>query len=182
MNKKTILIICVVLLVVIIGAVIAYFMIPKESKDNNKNEKNNSVSSSKSSNEEKDVSNNIENTEKEVSEYSIKNSIGDNIKGSEVKRMIDTIILSNTQNANVNGKFISIEAGEITNYKNGADLANACKKANTYEGGKNTQDNISAAQEEMNTLRNKINSGKDYKVTAEYESEVIYKVKIEEIK
>ena len=197
MNKKTILIICVVLVIIIIGAVIAYTMIPKETNDN-KEEKSNNTSSNqveeKDEEEEKDTDVKNTNTnednednedkaekdEKDVYNSSIKNAIGDDIKGSEVKRMIDNIILSNTENVNVNGKFISIETGEITNYDKAADLASACKKANTYEGGKNTQENISAAQEEIIILRNKLNSGKDYKVTAEEESGVIYKVKIEE--
>ncbi len=125
--------------------------------------------------------------EKDIYNAKIKSYIGDTIKGSEVKSMIDNIISQNQENANKTGKFISISTAGIKNYTVGGNLDNACANCNYYgkatcQGatsnavanwadsggdGKNTEDNVKAATAQMTTLKSKINSSKTYSVTAE---------------
>lgn len=117
--------------------------------------------------------------EKDVYNYAVKSYLGDSVKGTTVKMMIDSIMSSNSANIGEDGKFISVEIDGISGVDS-TDLDSACKKANTYEGGDNTYDNVTAASKEMTIVKNKISSGKSYKLTAEYERGIIYKVLIEE--
>ena len=117
--------------------------------------------------------------EKDMYNYTVKSYLGDSVKGSTVRAMIDSIMSSNSANIGEDGKFISVEIDGISGVDS-SNLDSACKKANTYEGGENTYDNVTAAGKEMSIVKSKISSGKSYKVTAEYDSGIVYKVLIEE--
>lgn len=133
--------------------------------------------------------------EKDIYNAKVKSYLGDTVKGSEVKSMIDNIISMNQENVGKSGKFISIvtvgnegsegttieKANEVialTKYDGGNALAGACTNANFYENGENTQTAVAEATKEMNTLKTKINSAKNYKVTADYEAGAIIRVHI----
>lgn len=115
--------------------------------------------------------------------------LGDAVKGSEVKSLIDNIISKNQADVGKEGRFISIEvegnilnfqnttsgnAETIPNYEEGDELAKACAEANSYDGGKNTTEKVAIATSEMNKLKLRINSAKEYEVVADYIEE--YKV------
>lgn len=130
--------------------------------------------------------------EKDIYNAKIKPYLKDIVKGSEVKSMIDNIVSMNQENVGNSGKFISIEtAGNIatfkstltngvalTNYNGGKALSDACKAANFYDNGDNTSANVAAATAQMNTLKSKINSAKNYIVAADYEAGAIIRVGI----
>ncbi len=124
--------------------------------------------------------------EKDIYNAKIKSYIGDTVKGSEVKSMIDNIISQNQENANKTGKFISISASGIKNYGDYTDLDDACTECNFYGeatgnkgsgssptfsdgdgNGNNNENNVKAATAEMTALKSKINSSKTYQITAE---------------
>lgn len=130
--------------------------------------------------------------EKDIYNAKVKSYLGDTVKGSEVKSMIDNIISMNQENVGKSGKFISIEVNNnITNFKgtltNGKDLtryttgealATACANANFYDNGENTTAKVAEATAQMNTLKSKINSAKNYVVVADYEAGAIIRVGI----
>ena len=116
--------------------------------------------------------------------------------------MIDNIISMNQENVGKSGKFISIEVmgsfskltqeqqtalsatKALTNFNtgnnatNGANLATECQKANFYDDGENTSAQVAKATTQMNTLKSKINSSKNYKVVADMEAGAIIRVGI----
>lgn len=137
--------------------------------------------------------------EKDIYNAKVKSYLGDTIKGSEVKSMIDNIISMNQENVGKSGKFISIEVKDsfsclttenqtaltdgdkitkLTNFTTGANLADKCKAANFYDNGDNTTANVASATNEMTKLKSKINSAKNYKVVADYEAGAIIRVGI----
>lgn len=133
--------------------------------------------------------------EKEMYNAKVSKYVGNSKKGSDVKLMIEEIISNNNQNVGESGKFISVHNGaKPANPKNnptpssnqvsafaGANLTNACIKANVYEdpsNGDNTQTNIDAATVEMRNFAQKISSGKNYKVESATEDGIIYAVYI----
>lgn len=129
--------------------------------------------------------------EKDIYNAKVKTYLGDTIKGSEVKSMIDNIISMNQENVGKSGKFISIEtqgnvtnfkaatsgkAKALTNYNTGKDLADKCAAANFYDNGENTTEAVAEATAQMTTLKSKINSAKNYEVVADYEAGAIIRV------
>lgn len=117
--------------------------------------------------------------EKDIYNAKVNSYVGEAIKGSEVKSMIDNVISMNQENATKSGKFISITAVDVKNYDKVGDLDAACNKCNFYgtatQGtfstaqsgdGDNSEANVKAATEAMTKLKSKINSAKSYKVTA----------------
>lgn len=139
--------------------------------------------------------------EKDIYNAKVKSYLGDTIKGSEVKSMIDNIISMNQENVGKSGKFISIEvvggfskltkenqtalkdAKVLTNFNNkdaakGTDLAAKCAAANFYDGGENSTSAVAEATSQMTTLKSKINSAKNYKVVADFEAGAIIRVGI----
>lgn len=97
------------------------------------------------------------------------------IKGSELKSMIDTLISQNNSNAGEALKFISISA-TITNFSKNADLEKACKTA--YED--NSEENVEAASTIMSELKSKVNSAKNYNAEFEYKDGIIVKITVTE--
>lgn len=141
--------------------------------------------------------NKMSSQDKDMYNAAVKPYIGDSIKGSAVKTMIDEVISSNLGNVGQTGKFISVltkgnegkasnnnklldnTVSKLTNWNKGADLLNACQKANYYDGsGDNNTANVNAATQVMQELKAKINSSKNYKVTADYEQGVVIRVHI----
>ena len=130
--------------------------------------------------------------EKDIYNAKVKSYLGDTVKGSEVKSMIDNIISMNQENVGKSGKFITIEVKNniekfkgtltdgvaLTNYSNGKELSDACKDANFYDGGENSTANVAKATAQMTTLKSKINSAKNYVVSADYEAGAIIRVGI----
>ena len=140
--------------------------------------------------------------EKDIYNAKVKSYLGDTVKGSEVKSMIDNIISMNQENVGKSGKFISIEVmgsfskltqeqqtalsatKALTNFNtgnnatNGANLATECQKANFYDDGENTSAQVAKATTQMNTLNSKTNSSKNYKVVADMEAGAIIRVGI----
>lgn len=125
--------------------------------------------------------------DKDIYNSRVKSYIGENVKGSEVKAMIDAVISMNQSNANEPGKFIGLTATNIKNYNDGGNLSTNCLSASIYtedgtdnKNGNNTEDNVKNASGSMNTLKSKINSSKNYKVTDTQVQGVIVWIKIEE--
>ena len=140
--------------------------------------------------------------EKDIYNAKVKSYLGDTVKGSEVKSMIDNIISMNQENVGKSGKFISIEVmgsfskltqeqqtalsatKALTNFNtgnnatNGANLATECQKANFYDDGENTSAQVAKATTQMNTLKSKINSSTNYTVVADMEAGAIIRVGI----
>ena len=109
--------------------------------------------------------------EKDMYNAKIKPYVGEGILGSEVKSMIDNIISMNQENAGEQGKFIGITVGTVTNYKSDdhTHLDTACQNASVYgekDDADNTEDNVHDATQEMTKLKSKINSQKNYDITA----------------
>lgn len=122
--------------------------------------------------------------ENDIYNAKVKKYVGDEIKGSEVSLMLETIISMNQENAEQIGKFISVQVENIEGYSksNKNSLEEECKKCNFYEDemAENTVKNVRNATEEIRNLDRKINSSKKYKVEAKYEEGIIYKVIISE--
>lgn len=140
--------------------------------------------------------------EKDIYNAKVRSYLGDTVKGSEVKSMIDNIISMNQENVGKSGKFITIEVmgslsqlsdenktalsatKALTNYNtgnnttNGTTLAAKCKAANFYDDGENTSSAVAEATAQMNTLKSKINSSKNYKVVSDMEAGAIIRVGI----
>ena len=120
--------------------------------------------------------------EKDMYNARIRPYVGDGIRGSEVKSMIDNIISMNQENVGEQGKFIGITVGNITNYSTDDSLNNVaslCQKATVYpmpkedgteenppQDSENNDERVKAATEAMTTLKMKIDSKKSYTVTA----------------
>lgn len=120
--------------------------------------------------------------EKDIYNADITPYIGDNIRGSQVRQMIDRIISNNQGNAGQPGKFISVTVeGTITGYNNLDDLNSACLKCDYYSDGgtgDNSEANVAAATSQMNTLKSKINTSKGYTVSSDQAEGAIYKITI----
>ena len=119
--------------------------------------------------------------EKDIHNAKVQPYIGDTIKGSEVISMLETIISMNQENIDIKGKFISVQVEDINNFDKEAEerLDKTCKICNYYDGDKNNnEENVKNATEEIINLKRKINSSKKYKVEAEDNEGVIYKIKI----
>lgn len=119
--------------------------------------------------------------EMEIYNPKVKPYLGDTVKGSEVKSMLDVIISMNQENSTETGKFITINAKNIKKYDNASEeLAEVCNTCNyfgviTEKGdfttdtkgeGNNSEENVKEATNVMNKLKQKINSAKRYKITA----------------
>lgn len=121
--------------------------------------------------------------DKEIYNSMIKNYIGDRRDGSEVKTMIDNIIVQNDDHAGERGKFISIKVkGNIPNYYRPEVLEIICDAANTYNGGINTQENVDKAKEEMRRVSKVISAGRIYSVEPEEKDGIIHTVYIKLIR
>ena len=110
--------------------------------------------------------------EKDMYNAKIRPYIAEEIKGSEVKSLIDNIISMNQDNIGNTGKFIGIRVtkGSITNYDEEDALATACNAASIYGGdadAENSEENVQDTIEKMTTLKSKINSQKTYNIEAE---------------
>ena len=145
--------------------------------------------------------NKMSSQDKDMYNAAVKPYIGESVKGSGVKTMIDEIISSNLGNVGQTGKFITIytiddqgAAGgnnkkitasnklvNLTKWTKGGQLAKACNKANFYDNGENNTANVNSATTLMQELKGKINSSKNYKVTADYEQGVIIRVHIAQV-
>ena len=142
--------------------------------------------------------------DKDMYNAAVKPYVGDSVKGSAVKTMIDEVIGSNLGNIGQTGKFISIytygnegdnvgnnktiaasgahpKAVALTGWSDGATLQTNCAKANFYDNGENTTEKVNNAVSEMQKLKAKINSSKNYVVTADYEQGAIIRVHIAQI-
>ena len=97
------------------------------------------------------------------------------IKGSEVKEMIDVIIMKNQSNVGDEAKFIGIkikEGTKISSYKDQDNLKKACEKASVYSSkdgstlanGDNDKKNVEDTVKQMNALKKAIKKQKLYKV------------------
>lgn len=119
--------------------------------------------------------------EKEMYNSMIKKYLGNSVKGSQVKQMINDIISQNSQYVNDSGKFISVHAGTIAGYSGDA-VGTACQSANVYESdsGENNQDNVDTARDEMRKFAQKISSGKNYTVTETERDGIVYAVTVTE--
>ncbi len=141
--------------------------------------------------------------DKDMYNAAVKPYVGDSVKGSAVKTMIDEVIGSNLGNIGQTGKFISIytfdaqgadkgnnkkitttthpKATNLTKWDGGATLQSKCDAANFYDNGENNTGNVNDAITEMQKLKSKINSSKNYVVTADYEQGAIIRVHIAQI-
>ena len=88
--------------------------------------------------------------------------VGERVTGTNVRALLQNIISSNTTNKDISGKLVAIEAP--------SDL-----------GGTITPAEGDAKANEISQMRTKVNTGKTYKVTANYNSDtgLIDKIKIE---
>ena len=114
----------------------------------------------------------------EAYNFNIKDYIKDNIKGSEIKSMIDTIIYQNNEYIDMDMFIgIMIAEGETISEYNIEDqeaLKQACKKASgfsTIDGsrvtdGENTKKNVKKSATQMEKLKNIISDQKNYNVKA----------------
>lgn len=117
--------------------------------------------------------------EKDIFNSKLTTYEGDSKKGSEVKTLLDVINTSNEQFIDTETKFVAVYA-EISDFDNSAKLESVSKLASPIEGGKNSEANVKAVLEEVNTLKSKIDSSKNYSVTFEKEAGVIISVTIED--
>lgn len=127
--------------------------------------------------------------EKDIYNSNIQPYVNDGVKGSEVKSMIDTIISQNQSNVGDEGKFVAIEVGTINNYNDGGTLHSACQEASVYQqadgvtpvnGSDNNEAKVKAATEQMKKLKSKINSQKNYNVSAKMCQGIYTWIKIEQ--
>lgn len=137
---------------------------------------------------------------------SVEPYLGEAVRGSAVKTLIDQVKGSNDGNIGQSGKFISIlvadkddtgkpnctpieikdKVAKLTGYNNRDDKAatalfDACKAANFYDDGENNSANVNAAGAQMDILRGKINSSKNYVVKADKEQGIIIRVHIAQV-
>lgn len=119
--------------------------------------------------------------------YKLKPYIGEGIKGSEVRSMLDEIISINDEYKGEKGKFIGIRAKSIERYNKEQELFAACQNANIYEyetgkileSSDNTTINNNEAIEQIKYLKSKINSQKKYNITAKSFKDIIVWITIE---
>ena len=124
------------------------------------------------------------NQEKEIYNTTVKKYLGDHVKGSDVKGMLEDIITQNNQYVGESGKFISVNIeGTFDGYNGGTTLATACSAANVYEnaGSDNTQPLVDAATTQIRELKKKIGSNRVYKVEERMTDGIIYKVIITQV-
>ncbi len=180
MNKNLRFIIPIVVLVCVIVGLIFYIIGLKNEDNEEKSEKTDDIL------ETHTVKATI--SQNDVDEYNDKfeKYLGDKVKGADVKNLIDDVISSNEEYANESGKFVSIlvygsdvtngencnelsdnDCTKITNYSDGKKLLEDCNAANFFDDGDNTQENVSAASEQMSKLKEKINTAKNYKVVTD---------------
>lgn len=180
MNKNLKFIIPIILLVCVIVGLIFYIIGLKNEDNDEEPEKTDDIleiHSVKATMSQKDVDEYNDKFEK---------YLGDKVKGADVKNLIDDVISSNEEYVNESGKFVSIlvygsdvtngencnelsdnDCTKITNYSDGKKLLEDCNAANFFDDGDNTQENVSAASEQMSKLKEKINTAKNYKVVAD---------------
>lgn len=180
MNKNLKFIIPIILLVCVIVGLIFYIIGLKNEDNDEEPEKTDDIleiHSVKATMSQKDVDEYNDKFEK---------YLGDKVKGADVKNLIDYVISSNEEYVDLSGKFVSIlvyendvtngencnelsdnDCTKITNYSDGKKLLEACNAANFFDDGDNTQENVSAASEQMSKLKEKINTAKNYKVVAD---------------
>lgn len=180
MNKNLKFIISIILLVCVIVGLIFYIIGLKNEDNDEEPEKTDDIleiHSVKATMSQKDVDEYNDKFEK---------YLGDKVKGADVKNLIDDVISSNEEYVNESGKFVSIlvygsdvtngencnelsdnDCTKITNYSDGKKLLEDCNAANFFDDGDNTQENVSAASEQMSKLKEKINTAKNYKVVAD---------------
>lgn len=103
------------------------------------------------------------------------------LSGSEIISMINEINTQNSLYVDEIGKFISIDAVNISGYDN-TNLHNVTREANVYEDldSINSQENVNVARGEYNRLKKKISSGKKYVITTKEKDGIIYSVTIKE--
>lgn len=159
----------VIILIILLVAVVISIGIIKNSRTNSSR-----TNSSATSNIITSASDRMQNQAIAMYNTLITPYLDNPIKGIEVKSLIQKIIDSNTQYADVDDKFISIEMeGEDS-------LTSACKIANPYDNGDNSIENVQEASNQMSNLESKINKNKTYNVSATYDDGLIVKVKISE--
>ncbi len=105
---------------------------------------------------------------------------GENVKGAEVKSLIDSVISSNESNVGIDGKFVAIYS-EIEGYENSSKLASVSDSASFMKGGSNSEANVKAASTEYSALKSKINSTLNYSVEFTKESGLIVSVTIKNV-
>ena len=103
--------------------------------------------------------------------------VKDNASATDVRSLIDNTISSNNENVNQVGKFVYIDT-EIVYYSGSTKPANGLGES-VADGG-NTDPVVSAVAANMSKLKAKINSGKRYDISAEYNAGLIYKIGIVE--
>ena len=128
-------------------------------------------------NESRNSVNNLSQQDKNAYNSVVEQYLGDSVKGTPVKAMMDDVISSNSANVGQKGKFISIEAENITGYDKSNILKDSCEIAKKN----NNVENVKSATTEIQNLRVKINSSKNYKLTVDYENGVIVKVIVQEL-
>ena len=118
-------------------------------------------------------------TQQEILLYNARfeNYLGDSVRGSEVRALIDDIIACDLGNVDVDGKFIELSVYSIVGYDGSTVLANACKTAKNINNVANVKDAVA----EMGKVKQKISANKNYKVTAEYEKGVIVEIKLSDV-
>lgn len=103
--------------------------------------------------------------------------IGEDLSANEVKALIQSIILSNQQYIDLEGKFVSLEIdGELAGETDFSNLDDACENASDN----NNDENISNATQQMSKVKVQIDSSKKYDVTADYRKGIIVKIIIKE--
>ena len=111
-----------------------------------------------------DISDQMSQQEVDIYNANVKQYLGDGIKGSEVKSMLESIISQNQANVEDEGKFIAVFVDEISNFDEADDLKDICREALND----NSEDNVSEATDAIKGLKSKINSAKNYSVEADY--------------
>lgn len=115
--------------------------------------------------------------EKDIYNAKIKSYVNNEIKGSEVRSMIEEIISMNQSNIGERGKFIGIQIkGTIQGYseEDSENLKKACEQASSYNSqtgqlyenptSDNTESNVKNATENMEKMKKKINRENKYNV------------------
>lgn len=102
------------------------------------------------------------------------------IKGKEVKELLEQIIQNNDNGVNELGKFVSVHTKNISSYK--GNVEDVCEQANYFESesGENTTKNVENAKKEIKKLIEKIEEEKLYTVKTSKEQGAVYAVEISE--
>ena len=88
---------------------------------------------------------------------------GTEIKGKEVKSMLDVIIANNEQFVGTDTKFVAVYAN-ISEYDGSAKLESVSNLASPLKGGNSSEANVKACAEEIENLKSKIDADKFYSV------------------